>query len=461
MKLRNCLFLLFLAVALGAAAKAPKYIFLYIGDGMGMGPVMAAQNYNRNVLHNDKPLNMMQFPVVGWAQTWSASSDITDSAAAGTALSTGHKTRNYMLGMNADTVAVTSVAKILHDKGFGVAVATSVAPDDATPGAFYTHVPNRSMFYEIGRDMAECGYEFVAGAGLRGTMTDGKPNDLLDRFAAAGVQIVRGPEGTKEMASERVLLLGPEGSSEHNIGYTIDSIAGALTLPMITEAALTQLERTSPRKFFMMVEGGNIDHALHGNDAGASIKEILNFDQAIGLAFDFYRAHPDETLIIVTADHDTGGMAIVKQRGGKGGLANIDCQKVSKEEFSNYCKAMLKSRNIYKWEDMKEYLADNLGFFSRIPVSEKAEAKLRKLFDDTFEQRNTADQKTLYANFNAFAVAVFDMFNEAAGVAFCTTSHSGNVVPVFAIGPGSDALKGFNNNIDIPAAILRAVGLGK
>lgn len=94
MKFRNYLFLLFAAVALGAAAKAPKYIFYYIGDGMGMGPVMAAQNYNRNILGNNKPLNMMQFPVVGWSQTWSANSDITDSAAAGTALSTGSKTKN-------------------------------------------------------------------------------------------------------------------------------------------------------------------------------------------------------------------------------------------------------------------------------------------------------------------------------------------------------------------------------
>lgn len=458
MKFRNYLFLLFAAVALGAAAKAPKYIFYYIGDGMGMGPVMAAQNYNRNILGNDKPLNMMQFPVVGWSQTWSANSDITDSAAAGTALSTGSKTKNSMLGMNADTVAVTSVAKILFDEGYGVAVATSVAPDDATPGAFYTHVPNRGMLYEIGCDMAASGYQFVAGAGLRGTMTDGKPNDLLDRFAAEGVQIVRGPEGIDAISSDRVLVLNPEGGSDHNIGYTIDSIAGALTLPMIARAALTQLERTSPDKFFMMIEGGNIDHALHGNDGGAAIKEILNFDQVLGVAFDFYRQHPDETLIIVTADHDTGGMAIVKERGGKGGLANIDYQKVSKEEFSNFCKAMLKTRNIFTWDDMKEYLSENLGFFTHIPVSEKAEARLKKLFDDTFELRNTADQKTLYANFNAFAVEVFNMFNDASGLAFTTTSHSGNVVPVFAVGCGADALKGFNNNTDIPAAILRAVG---
>ena len=451
---RKLLLSLFALVALGVAAQSPKYIFYYIGDGMGMGPIVAAQNYNRLILKNDKPLTMMQMPVVGWALTYSASSDITDSAAAGTALATGSKTKNYMLGMNADTVAVTSIAKILHDSGYGVAIATSVAPDDATPGAFFAHVPNRSMTYQIGCDMAASGYEFVAGAGLRGTETDGKPNDLLDRFAAEGVQIVRGPEGAASITAARALLLNNEGSSRSNIGYTIDSIQGTLTLPLIASTALKQLERTSPDKFFMMIEGGNIDHALHGNDAGASIKEIINFDEALKVASDFYLAHPDETLIVVTADHDTGGMAIVRS----GGIGNIDYQKVSKEEFSNFCKAMLKTRNIFTWDDMKAYMSENLGFFTHIPVSEADETKLKKLFDDTFELRNTADQKTLYANFNAFAVEVFNMFNNAVGVTFCTTSHAGNAVPVFAVGVGADLFKGFNNNTDLPAAILKAVG---
>ena len=454
---RKLLLSLFALVALGVAAQSPKYIFYYIGDGMGMGPIVAAQNYNRLILKNDKPLTMMQMPVVGWALTYSASSDITDSAAAGTALATGSKTKNYMLGMNADTVAVTSIAKILHDSGYGVAIATSVAPDDATPGAFFAHVPNRSMTYQIGCDMAASGYEFVAGAGLRGTETDGKPNDLLDRFAAEGVQIVRGPEGAASITAARALLLNNEGSSRSNIGYTIDSIQGTLTLPLIASTALKQLERTSPDKLCMTIEGGNIDHALHGNDAGASIKEIINFDEALKVAYDFYLAHPDETLIVVTADHDTGGMSLIGPKGAKGGLANIDYQRVSKEVFGQYCEGILRSRMVYTWNDMKEYLSDKLGFWSHIKLSDNQTDKLKDLFTRTFELRNTADQKTLYANFNAFAVEVFRIFNDATGLAFTTTSHSGNPVPVYAVGAGADAFKALNNNIDIPRAILRLV----
>ncbi|MDE6160094.1 MAG: alkaline phosphatase, partial [Muribaculaceae bacterium] len=123
--------------AIGAQAQAPKYIFYFIGDGMGMGPVMAAQTYKRVVRADAEPLTMMQFPVVAWCQTWSASSTTTDSAAAGTALSTGTKTRNGMLGVAPDSTAVTSIAADLHNMGWGVGITTSVAADDATPGAFY------------------------------------------------------------------------------------------------------------------------------------------------------------------------------------------------------------------------------------------------------------------------------------------------------------------------------------
>lgn len=452
MKLR--VFLTAAAMTLAATAsyaEAPKYIFLYIGDGMGMGPVNAAQNYNRTVLGNDEPLTMMQMPVVGWSQTYSASAPVTDSAAAGTALSTGYKTKNGMLGMAPDTTNVYSVTKTLSEMGYGIAVATSVAPDDATPAAFYAHVPTRKMLNEIDRQMAEAGFNFIAGADLR---SDDK--GIFDYMAENNVQVVRGLKGIEEMKSDKVVLINETNPlHSNNIGYTIDSIAGALTLPDITKAALTQLERTSPDRFFMMIEGGNIDHALHANDGGAAVKEILNFDSALKIAFDFYKAHPEETLIIVTADHDTGGLAI--QNGKGSGIGNIDYQKVSKEAFNDYCKGLLKSRMIYTWADMKEYLTENLGFYTHIPVSAEQEEKLESLFNETFEMRNSADQKTLYATFNGFAAEVFRIFNDAAGLTFSTTGHSGNPVPVFVAGKDADLFKGFNNNIDIAAGILKAV----
>lgn len=454
MKLRHIFTAAALTLALAAGAQNPKYIFYYIGDGMGMGPVVAAETYNRTILKNDKPLTMMQMPIVGWCMTYSASSKVTDSAAAGTALSAGYKTVNGMLGVTPDTVAVTSIAKKLKDMGYGIGITTSCAPDDATPGAFYAHVPHRSMFYEIGTAMAGSGYEFFAGAGLRGLSKDGKDTDLLKKFADNKVQIVRGPEEIKNINSRKVLLLNPKGQYDWNdFSFAVDSVKDVLTLPLVAKTCLKHLEKTSPDKFFMMVEGGIIDHALHGNDGGTALREVLNFDEALKVAFEFYQQHPDETLIVVTADHDTGGMIM-----HSGNIGAVSFQKVSKGAFSEYCKAMVHSRMIYTWDDMRQYLTDNLGFFTHVKISEQQEAELKNMFEQVFDKRNEAkDEKTLYADFNAYAVKVFDIFNNAIGLSFSTGGHSGNPVPVFAVGVGAEKFKGFNNNVNIPTAIFDTV----
>ena len=449
------LFLLIVCIffnLVAAAADVPKYIFYFIGDGMGMQPLMTAQAYNRDILKNEKPLLMFQFPVASWAMTYSASSPITDSAAAGTALSAGHKTGNGMLGVTPDTLPVYSVASQLKEMGYGVGIITSVYADDATPGAFYAHVASRKMYYDIDVYAAKSNYDFIGGAGLKGLVdSEGNPTDIPVIMKENGYQIVRGRDGINDIHSEKVVLLSPEGMPDYNIGYTIDSIPDALTLPLITETCLDHLEKQSPGKFFMMVEGGNIDHALHANDAGSAIIEILNFNDALKIAYDFYLQHPDETLILVSADHDTGGMSHVKD-----GLGLYRYVKISKEEFSNYCKGILKSRMVYTWNDMKQYLTENFGMFNHIEVSPEEEAALKAKFDETFELRNSADQQTLYASFNGFAVAVFDIINNAAGTLFTTTGHSGNPVPVFAVGVGSDKFKGVNNNTDLPK-ILRDI----
>ena len=462
MKLRSVLIATAMwALAFAGKAADAKYIFYFIGDGMGMGPVLAAETYNREVLKNDKPLTMMQFPTVSWCMTYSANSPVTDSAAAGTALATGTKTKNSMLGMSPHTVAVESIAKRLHDLGYGVGVVTSVAPDDATPGAFYAHVPNRSKYYEIGCQAAASGYEFIAGAGLRGVKDkDGAETDLLDVMKKNGVRVIYGPEEIKKIDSRCVMLVNTKGSPLWNIGYTIDSVAGSLTLPLIAETCLSHLEKTTPDRFFMMVEGGNIDYALHANDGGAAITEILNFDETIKLAYDFYLEHPDETLIVVTADHDTGGMAMGNTKVKyKAPLDKFSYQRVSKEAFSDYCKAIARDRRIYNWEDMKIYLTENFGLFTHIPVSEAEESRLKSLFEAAIVMRNSEDQKTLYATFNSFAVEVFRLVNDAAGIGFTTMSHTGNPVPVFAVGAGAENFTHLNNNCNLPKLILKAAGL--
>lgn len=452
------------AITATAWAKAPNYIFFFIGDGMGIAQVTNAQLYNARVLGNSTPLLSTTFPVASMATTHSASSDVTDSAAAGTALSTGHKTVNGMLGVTPDSVAVTSVAKKLFDAGYGVGIVTSVAIDDATPGAFYAHVPSRSQYYDIGRQLAECGYQFAAGASLRGAFDkQGNPTDLMKYFDEANVSVSYGLDSI-DTTAQRLLVLSPFHKEKQNeIGFTIDSIAGALTLPALTRAGLDQLKRTSPDRFFMMVEGGNIDHAGHGNDGGTILREVINFNQALQEAYDFYLAHPDETLIVVTADHETGGMSVgCRETGYSVRLENAAGQKISKEEFSNLCRAMLRSRRIYTWDDMQEILRDELGFGVNLKLTPEETERLHTMFDEVFEKRASGlDQKTLYATFDGFTNEVFNILNAKSGMGWTTGGHSGMPVPVYAVGVDSQLFSPLNDNTDIPAKILSIAGIEK
>lgn len=448
-------------VASVKGAEIPKYVFYFIGDGMGMAQALGAQVYNRTVLGNDEPILMMQFPVASQVTTHSASSPVTDSAAAGTALSTGSKTKNGMLGMSADTVAVTSVAKELFDRGYGVALVTSVPPDDATPGAFYAHVPSRSMYYEIGRQAAESGYDFIAGSNLRGTKDkDGKPNDLIDTFRANGVDIAYGLGQLKDKKSRRVLLLNPEEITEGQINFTIDSVKGAMNLPDMTLAAIEHLKKNGRDRFFMMVEGGNIDYGGHANDGGTIIKEVLNFNQALRHAYDFYLAHPDETLIVVTADHETGGMGLGNNNVGYDlHLGYIDHQKISKDRFADYCRAMRRSRRIYDWPDMKEFLQERMGFWQGVPVTDEQTAALEQEFERCFKGDIPADKHTLYNSFNTFTEMVYRIQDGVTGLGFTSNGHTGGLVPLYAIGVGSEMFIPLTDNTRIPANIRAICGI--
>lgn len=449
------------ATMLTSAWASAKYIFFFIGDGMGIAHVTNSQLYNKHVLNNDKPLVMTTFPVMSMQTTHSASSDVTDSAAAGTALATGYKTINGMLGVTPDTVPVPSVAKKLFDDGYGVGIVTSVAIDDATPGAFYTHVANRSQYYDTGRQLAESGYQYFAGAALRGTKDkNGNENDLVDYIRSKGVSVYYGLDNV-DTTADRMLILSPfHEESNNDIGFTVDSIPGALTLPQIAQAGLDQMLRTSPDKFFMMIEGGNIDHAGHANDGGTILREVINFDQTIRMAYDFYLQHPDETLILVTADHETGGMSVGCQTTGYSTqLQNAAGQKVSKERFNIFCHNLLRTRDNYTWADMQQYLADNLGFGTAVKLTDSETEQLHDMFTTVFEKRAAGeDRKTLYVSFNAFADKVYDILNSKAGMGWTSGCHTGSPVPVYAVGVGSENFVRMVDNTDIPNLILKAAG---
>lgn len=465
MNFRKLLAVVLAGAAIAGASAQVKYVFYFIGDGMGMGHVNAAQYYNRIVRGSEEPLLMMKFPVASQAWTYSASSPVTDSAAAGTALSTGCKTLNNMLALAPDSVErCISVARELKDAGWGVGVLTSVAPDDATPAAFYAHQPARWMFYDIDKDAVASGYDFIAGSSLRGLKDkDGNFNEVPAMIEEAGITVAHGLDEGASLAGkvDKLWVLSPEGvwTNGNDIGFTIDSIAGAMNLPSLTKIALDHVSAKSPERFFLMVEGGNIDHAAHANDPGAVIKEILNFQDAIGVAYDFYLAHPDETLIVVTADHDTGGMAIGHpDHYGHFDLGLIDTQRISKDSLADYCRDLVKQGKEVTWDDMRDLLQSKLGFWSNVPLTEEQTARLRAAFDRTFVARESNDEKGLYNTFNELVSETFRIYNYWVGTDFISYNHTGNPVPVFAVGRGSERFGKVLNNTDIPNIIRSLTG---
>ena len=455
-------FLMFLICLLSVCnlwAASPKYIFYFIGDGMGLGHIMITEAYNRTVLNNDEHLTMLQFPVTSMATTYSANRHITDSSAAGTALSTGNKTNNYMLGVTPDSVPVFSIAKALKDNGYGVGIATTVTLNDATPAAFYGHAPNRKLYYEIGKGIIGSNYEFFAGYNLISKNNNkGEKTDLYEKIEKDGYKIVKGKEEYEKIKNHNKIILLNKPNRAGHCGYTVDSMGNDnFNVPYLTQTCMNHLQKNSPEKFFMMIEGGNIDWIAHANDPGV-VKSILDFDEGIKIAYDFYKKHPDETLIVVTADHNTGGMTFGVRGNKRVTLKNLDYQKVSISMFQEYCKDLQKSGKEITWDDMKTYLKQNLGLYGAIEVDKKDDKLIQESFNKTFTKKDVEDVKTLYTTYNNFIADVFNVFNKYTGIGWTTTGHTGDFTPVYAIGVGSEEFNGLNNNIDLPKKIAKIAG---
>lgn len=456
---KACASALALITLSAVAAESPRYIFYFIGDGMGHGQVMAADTYRRLVEQKPDPLLMMQFPVASMATTYSADTPVTDSAAAGTALATGSKTRNNMLGMNADSVAVRNVAEDLADLGYGIGLVTNVCPDDATPGAFCAHVPDRTYWYDIAVQASEFPQlKFLAGSKLRGAMSRGKYTGLYERMRGNGMEIVRGAENLPGIEAERIVLLNTDTLSQ-NMGYTIDRPTGN-TLGQYVDAAIGHMQRVSPDRFFIMVEGGNIDWAGHDNDGITIVREVLAYDEVLRKAYDFYLVHPDETLIVVTADHETGGMTV----GQKSTRYNqypqfVDRQTQSKARFSDECWKIIDDPNAsITWEEMKSALEERLGFFTKSRLSESQEKRLKDAFDRTFILKDGKSTTGLYSTYPEFIEVAYTIQNELAGYGFTSGKHTGNPVPVFAVGVGAEKFGRPMDNTDIPDIMRELVG---
>ena len=354
-KLTSLLLFLVLSV-LSLQAQQAKYVFYFIGDGMGTNQVLGTEMYLSELKGEIgvTPLLFAQFPYAAMVSTFSATNGVTDSAAAGTALATGHKTKNGSVGVTKDQTEVSSVAVWAKENGYRVGVSTSVTVDHATPASFYAHQGDRGSSYQIGLDLIEAGFDFYAGSdfddptNFRASRREGKTYDnLYDLTQKAGYTLARGYKDYQKKAkkAEKMILFQTEEASaidRASIPYAIDRKKGDMTLAEITRAGINFLSKDASKGFFLMVEGGKIDWAGHANDAATTFQEVLDFDEAIKVAYEFYEQHPDETLIVVTADHETGGLVL-----GNGAYAlNLQALKAQKVSEGNYTAVLKELRNI-------------------------------------------------------------------------------------------------------------------
>lgn len=434
--------------------KQPKYIFYFIGDGMGVNQVLATEMYfaaKKGFIGTDS-LAFSEFPIATFSTTYSRYNAVTCSAAAGTALASGYKTRKGAIGM--DSLLHKPLYSVAHyAKGIGksVGIVTSVSIDHATPAAFYAHQPNRSMAYEIANDAILSDFDFFAGSGFTQCKKENEQN-IISLLSDSGYFVARGIEQyfqQKDIADKMVLL---QCDSMSNLPYVIDRTSSDLSLPQMTEAAVEYLDKNN-EGFFLMVEGGLIDWACHNNDAATAFAEVEEFSEAIAKALDFYKKHADETLIVVTADHETGGIAL-----GTGDycldLAVLQYQKCSVNELTNRI-FDLRDRNYSSWCDLKSLLQENLGFWKEIPLTDEEEKQLMLLHNQTFCEKKSEKVRNLYSENEMIAQTAIEILNKKAKIGWTSYGHSAGVVPVYAIGCGAEYFQHVRDNVDIPRIMFQ------
>lgn len=311
-------------------AKTPKYVFLFIGDGMSQAHVSLTEAYlasQKGVIGNE-PFSFTKFPVTGMVATFSANSYITCSSAAGTAIATGTKTNNGMLGIDPQGNKLKSFAYKLKDKGYKIGIMSSVSIDHATPGAFFASSNSRSSYYDIAIQLPNSGFDFFGGGGfVNPDGEDKKQTNIFTLIEKGGYRVAKGIDEMKSMkAKDKVVLVQKDGKGS-DLPFAIDREQGDLTLKEIVSAAIKHLK--NDKGFFIMAEGGKIDWSAHSNDGKTTILEVLDFAEAIDEAYKFYLEHPEETLILVTADHDTGGLTLGAEKGYVLNLSALNDQKRS------------------------------------------------------------------------------------------------------------------------------------
>ncbi|MDR2177409.1 MAG: alkaline phosphatase [Treponema sp.] len=449
-----------------------KYVFLFIGDGMAMSQISSTEVYataqsSKNI--NITRLGFTKFPISGLTTTYDAGTFITDSASAITAIATGNKTLSGVLNMDpAKTVSYKTIAEYAHEAGMKVGIVSSVTLDHATPAGFFAKVPSRSNYYDIEVQMVESGFEYFAGGGLlQPTGKNKDQKDVLQLAREHGYTYVNGKDAfnTLKPGSGKVLAINAKLQDSGSMPYELDRSSDDLSLADYTRKGI-ELLQDDPQGFFMMVEGGKIDWACHANDAGAAIHDVLAFDNAIKVAAEFAQAHPRDTLIIVTGDHETGGMTI----GFAGTQYDTFFDKVALQTksfvaFNADILAPYKQntpRDRARLADLLPAIKESFGLdYASLSEFQKQQLEFafQRSMGDEIERAVAEDQYLLYGGYEPLTVKITQIMNQTAGIGWTSYAHTGVPVSTFALGVHQELFSGYYDNTDIFKKMASAMNL--
>lgn len=459
--------------AIAAKTDAPKYVFMFIGDGMSYPQVQIASDYlgalaqpkNSKILEGNKDLSFMKFPVAGSAITYDSTSFCPDSASTATSLATGNKTYSGTLNMDeTGTVKYETIAEKLKDQlGYKIGVISTVNLNHATPAAYYAHQVSRNNYYEIGQELIKSDFDYFAGGAL--LQPEGKNKDKTSIYTLAekaGYKVINKQADAKKLnkKDKKAIVIGEKLADSDSLSYSNDATSNEWKLKDYVSKGIEVLD--NKKGFFMMVEGGKIDWASHANDAGSTISDTVALSDAVKEAVKFYNKHPKETLILVTGDHETGGLTI-----GYAGtnydtyLTNLKNQKISYSKFDSEYVTKYKT-NKTSFEDVLKDIKKNFGLItendkdatkdSKLVLTayelEKLKAAYHKSLSNDSKSR-TDEEYILYGSYEPLTVTITHLLNNKSGISFSSYSHTGLPVGVFAQGIGADLFAGYYDNTEI------------
>jgi len=464
------LILVLLFITTTSHAGKPNYIFYFIGDGMGFSQRQLTELFLKEKEKDPtRKLVMNSLDVTGVITTHSADSLITDSAAAGTALASGVKTNNGVIGKDPAGKDVTTLIDAAEAKGMATGIITTTRLTHATPAAFVAHNISRHNEAEIALDFLTSDVEFLAGGGIqyfipsnsrsgqkdvRGNTLYSKRkdnNDLVAKFEEKGYQTYIGRQGATDFTKADFAKMGKVLALFDNshLPYEIErrhKFKEVPSLAKVLDSCIRVLQQ-DPDGFFMVIEGGRIDHAGHANDPTSVIYDTLALDEAVREAHEFHRKHKNETLIVVVADHETGGLGLGGDTHGyKLNLSVLFNTRVSVDDTLN-------GSNKYKGNRQQyfQFLANEFGLFE---LSEKERVKI-------VLSMAGADEgiKIGYGGYmNPVALTAAHILSERANISWTTTIHTGTAISSSVTGVGAQSFSRWMDNTQVALTMADLMG---